>query len=457
MKNGEKKSYRFLRCSILTNELKIRDKISNQVKELFNLRGKQTKKSGIDFLNYSGSIYDHDEINAIIDSLLDGWLGIGEKSNKFQKEFAIYNDLKYCLVTNSGSSSSLLAITALCSKETKNYCKPGDEIITPASTFPTTLNPIIQNNLIPVFVDVELGTYNIDANSLEHAISEKTKGIMLPHVLGNPNEMDKIKKIVERYNLFLIEDCCDALGSTYKGQKVGTWGDFATNSFYPAHHMTMGEGGAILTNNLQLKRTAQSIRDWGRDCYCEFNERNPNGACKKRFEFEINGDKIDHRYVYSNIGYNLKPLELQCAMALEQLKKLPTFIRQRKRNFKILYDELEHLDSIFILPRFLKDSEVSWFAFTLTIRENINIKRAELQQYLEKNKIQTRVLFAGNILKHPAYRDINYKIIGKLSNSDKIFKNSFFVGVYPGLSEENMIYIASEIKKFVNNHNLTNF
>ena len=236
------------------------------------------------------------------------------------------------------------------------------------------------------------------------------------------NGLDKIKKIAERYNLFLIEDCCDALGSTYKGQKVGTWGDFAIHSFYPAHHMTMGEGGAILTNNLQLKRTAQSIRDWGRACYCEFNERNPNGACKKRFEFEINGDKIDHRYVYSNIGYNLKPIELQCAMVLEQLKKLPTFIRQRKRNFKILYDELEHLDSIFILPRFLKDSEVSWFAFTLTIRENINIKRAELQQYLEKNKIQTRVLFAGNILKHPAYRDINHKIIGKLSNSDKIFK-----------------------------------
>jgi len=429
-------------------ENELRNKIFHYVEKIFQVRGAQTKISGKDYLNYAASVYDSEEIIAIMDSLLDGWFGIGKKADILQKELAKYNNVKYGLVTNSGSSANLITIATLCSLNIKNHLKPGDEIITPAATFPTTLNPIIQNGLIPVFVDVELGNYNIFADNLQNAITDNTKGIMIPHVLGNPNEMDKIMDLAEDYNLFVVEDCCDALGTTYKGKNVGSWGHFGTLSFYPAHHITMGEGGAVLTNDNQLHINAQSIRDWGRACFCKYNEKNPNGACDKRFDYEIEGIKIDHRYLYSNIGYNLKPLEFQCAMALIQLSKLPKFIEKRKRNFKILYEELEGLEEI-ILPIATKNSDVSWFAFPITIKEKSNINRNNLLKFLEQHKIQSRVLFAGNILKHPPYKKIQFRLAEKLTNSNLIFRNTFFVGVYPGLSEENMLYISNKIKEFI--------
>ena len=432
----------------MRDETTLREEIFQLIEKIFQTRGDQIKTGGKDYLNYVGSFYDHKEIIALTNSVLDGWFGLGKKAEIFQKKIAEYSDVNYGLVTNSGSSANLLTIAAFCSHERKNRLKPGDEIITPAATFPTTLNPILQYNLVPVFLDVKLGNYNIETDNLSQSISDKTKGIMIPHVLGNPNEMDLIMEIAEERNLFVIEDCCDALGTTYKGKKVGSFGDFGTLSLYPAHHITMGEGGVILTNNRQLMLTSQSLRDWGRACFCKFNESNLNGACNKRFDYELNGIKIDHRYMYSNIGYNLKPLEFQCAMALEQLNKLPKFIELRKRNFKILYEELQNLDTKIILPEETKHSDVSWFAFPITIRENTNIKRNRLQKFLEKNKIQSRVLFAGNILNHPPYKEITYRKNGDLKNTEIVFKNTFFVGVYPALTEENMVYIASKIKEY---------
>lgn len=433
------------------DENKIKDQIFNLVAKLYRERGINKKESGKDYLNYAGSIFDHREVNEIINSLLEGWLGLGEKADEFQKRIAQYCDTKYSIVTNSGSSANLLTIATLCSKQMDNPLKFGDEIITPAATFPTTLNPIIQYNLVPIFVDIQLGSYTINPDALAHVITDKTKGIMIPHVLGNPNEMDTIMNLAKEKNLYVIEDCCDALGSTYRGKKVGSWGNFGTLSFYPAHHITMGEGGALLSNDKKLIRIAKSIRDWGRACYCFYNEKSLNGACNKRFNYEIDGVKIDHRYVYSNIGYNLKPLELQCAMGIEQLNKLPEFINSRKRNFDILMEALRPFETKIILPKATENSDVNWFAFPITIKENTKINREEFQKYLERSKIQTRVLFAGNILKHTPYNNIKYKQYGKLENTNIIFRNTFFVGIYPGLSEENMLYIADKIKYFINN------
>ncbi len=435
----------------MVDEESLKQKIFEATKLYLSKKIREEKISGKDYLNYAGAVYNYKEIIAIFNSVLDGWFGLGKKAKQFQQSFADYHNINHALVTNSGSSANLIAISLFCSKELDNCCKSGDEVITPASTFPTTLNPILQNNLVPVFLDVELGTYNIDTNMIEDSIGPKTKGIFVPHILGNPNEMTKIKAIAQERDLFVIEDCCDALGTKYRNRIVGTWGDVGTFSFYAAHHMTMGEGGALITNNSKLKRIAQSIRDWGRACYCDFDEKNPNGACDKRFEFELEGIKIDHRYLYSNIGYNLKPLELQCAMALEQLEKLPKFISKRKRNFKIIHNELSTLENYFILPRSPTSSDVSWFAFPLTILPDTGIRRNDLMKYLEQNKIQTRVLFSGNILKHPAYKDIKYRKIGDLEHSNTVLRDTFFVGVYPGLSEENMKYIAQKIKDFVKN------
>ena len=357
----------------------------------------------------------------------------------------------YGLVTNSGSSANLIAVSALCSSNLKNSMKKGDEVITTATTFPTTLNPIIQNGLIPTFVDIEADTYNIDAAKIENAISDNTRAIMFAHTLGNPAEMDKIINIAKRYGLFVIEDTCDALDSRYNGKLCGSFGDISTYSFYAAHHMTMGEGGAVLTDSPEIYREALSIRDWGRACFCSTGEAKPLGACGHRFDYFFDGlpEGYDHKYIYNNIGYNLKPLDLQCAIGIEQLKKLPTFTEKRKENFKILFTAFEKYQDYFILPRKLPNAEPSWFSFPLTVRKDANFSREDIIRYLESNMIETRMLFTGNILKHPAYKDINYHISGDLNNSDQVLEGSFFIGLYPGMTEEKIEYLIKIANDFM--------
>lgn len=401
-------------------------------------------------IHYAGRVYDEREMLAATDVLLEFKLTMGRYGRAFEKEFSKILGIKDIVLTNSGSSANLLAVSALCSPNFKDHLKPGDEIITPAATFPTTINPIIQNNLVPVILDVELGTYNMDVSRLEDALSEKTRAIMIPHTLGNPNDMDYIMDFTKDNNLLLIEDSCDALDSRYDGRLCGTFGIASTFSFYPAHHITMGEGGAIATNDDPLARILRSIRDWGRACHCEPGETNPDGACGNRFGFKIDGIPYDHKYMYSNIGYNLKPLDFQCAIGLEQLKKLSRFTDARKKNFKIYYEEFLNYEDYFILPRSLPEADPSWFAFPLTVKKNAPFTRADIVVWYERNNIETRLLFGGNITKQPAYRDIKFKVIGDLKNSDRVMTNTFFIGVYPGLTEEMIGYVIEKTREFIN-------
>lgn len=439
----------------MKTEVDIRKCIHNLIEELYNIKHKQQQFiPGETKVHYAGRVYDEKEMIAVIDSALDFWLTLGEKGEIFIDCFAGYMGMKHGLVTNSGSSANLLAVAALCSNNFKNHLEKGDEVITTASTFPTTLNPIIQNGLVPVFIDIENDTYNIDASKIEAAISEKTKAIMFAHTLGNPAEMDKIMEIAKKYSLYIIEDTCDSLDSKYDGKLCGTFGDVSTYSFYAAHHLTMGEGGALLTNNASLFKEALSIRDWGRACFCQTGENNSKGACGRRFEHEYKNlpKGYDHKYVYSNIGYNLKPLDLQCAMGIEQLKKLSSFTQKRKHNFKILYNALKKYDKYLILPRKLPKADPSWFAFPITVRDSAPFTRKELVTYLESNKIETRSLFAGNILRHPAYENIEHRISGDLINTDSVLEKSFFIGVYPGLTDEKLKYMAEIFGNFINKY-----
>lgn len=432
----------------------IREEILERVKELYLAReDKKTFIPGKTKVNYAGRVFDEKEMVAVVDSVLDFWLTLGPKGVQFCEEFKNYLGMNYCLVTNSGSSSNLVAVTALCSKDIKNPMKPGDEVITTAMTFPTTLAPIIQNGLIPVFIDIEEDTYNIDASKIEDAITDKTRAIMFAHTLGNPAEMDKIMDIAKKYNLYVIEDTCDALDSKYDGKYCGTYGDFSTNSFYAAHHMTMGEGGAICTNSGELYRAALSVRDWGRACFCQTGEANPKGACNHRFDFKFEGlpDGYDHKYVYNNIGYNLKPLDIQCAMGIEQLKKLPSFTEARKYNFDVLYNCFKKYEDKFILPRALSKAEPSWFAIPITVREDAGFSKKDFVTFLESKLIETRMLFAGNILRQPGYKDINCRIVGDLKNTDQVLYRTFFLGVYPGMTGERLEYITNTIDLFFQN------
>jgi len=434
----------------LEKEKELRSEILQKTTEIYNLR-KENKEfiPGKSKVNYSGRVFDEKEIQALVNSSLDFWLTLGPECKEFEKSFAEYLGMKKFMVCNSGSSANLLAVSALCSNMIDNPLKPGDEVITVAATFPTTLAPIIQNNLIPVFVDIRLGDYNIDVSKIEQAISYKTKAIIFAHTLGNPAEIDKIMEIAKKHNLYVIEDNCDALDSKFDGQLVGTFGDISTYSFYAAHHMTMGEGGGIATNNLKIARAIVSLRDWGRDCFCETGEKKPLGACGRRFEHKFPNlpDGYDHKYVYSNIGYNLKPLDLQCAIGLEQLKKLPEFSRKRKENFKKLYETfLQYQDKI-ILPSWDKKAEVSWFAFPITIKENAGFKRQDITKFLESKNIETRMLFGGNILKQPGFSNIQKRIVGDLTNTDIVLNNTFFLGVFPGINKEKMNYIIDCINE----------
>lgn len=405
-------------------------------------------------VHYSGRVFDEKEMQALVGSALDFWLTLGSKGAQFIENFSSYMGMPYGLVLNSGSSANLVAVSALCAPSIERPLQPGDEVITPALAFPTTLNPILQNGLIPVFVDTESGTYNLDPTKLEEALSEKTRAILFAHTLGNPAEMDSILDFAKQHHLYVMEDTCDALDSRYDGKLCGTFGDISTFSFYAAHHIFMGEGGALLTHNRNLYRQALSIRDWGRACWCQTGEENPNGACGHRFDHKYKNlpDGYDHKYVYSNIGYNLKPLDLQCAIGIEQLKKLPLFTEMRKRHFNTLYHALEPYESSFTLPRALPKADPSWFAFPLTVKPDATFSRRDIVAYLEEHQIETRMLFCGNILKHPAYENIRCRISGTLDQTENVLENTFFIGVYPGLTEEMLDYMIKTLADFMDLH-----
>lgn len=400
------------------------------------------------YIPYAGRLYDEKEMMSLVDSALDFWLTEGRFAKQFEEEFAKFLGVKNCILTNSGSSANLLAISALTSpKLAEKRLKPKDEVITTACAFPTTVNPIIQNNLIPVFLDVDCGTYNIQTDKIEAALSDKTKAIFLTHTLGNPFDLDAVMDVAKKYKLWVIEDNCDALGSKWRGKYTGTFGDIATFSFYPAHHITMGEGGALVTNDSQLKTIIKSFRDWGRDCWCEPGHDN---TCDRRFDWQMGTLPYgyDHKYIYSHIGYNLKITDLQAAIGVEQLKKLPSFIEARKKNFRLLYEGLIKYENQLILPKVEEEAEPSWFGFTITIRENAGFMREDIVRYLEDNKIATRMVFAGNIIRHPGFENVDYRTFGGLKNTDYIMNNTFFIGVYPGINEEQIDYMLGIFKEF---------
>jgi len=403
---------------------------------------------GAVMINYAGRVYNEKEMVNLIDASLDFWLTAGRYAEEFEKKLSDFLGMKYCLLVNSGSSANLLAVTALTSPLLgKKRLMPGDEVITTACGFPTTLNPILQNNLTPVFIDVRLGTYNIQAEKIEKAITKKTKAIFTAHTLGNPINIDRVKKIVKKYNLFWLEDNCDSLGSKYKDRYTGTFGDISTSSFYPPHHLTMGEGGAVLLNDPLLRKIVMSFRDWGRACWCDTGHDN---TCKKRFSQKF-GDLpygYDHKYVYSHIGYNLKVTDLQAAIGVAQLKKIPSFIKARKENFKYLFNVFKGYEKYLILPKPEKYSDPSWFGFPVLVKDTAPFKRANIVNYLEDNKIATRMLFGGNLTKQPAYKNSKYRIFGGLKNTDMVMNGLFWIGVYPGLTKPMLRYIEKIARNF---------
>jgi CDP-4-dehydro-6-deoxyglucose reductase, E1 len=405
------------------------------------------------FISPSGKVIDEKDLFALLDASLDMWLTAGRFSKAFETTFPKKMNMKYCSLVNSGSSANLLALYALTSwKLGDKKVKLGDEVITVASAFPTTVAPIIQNGLIPVFLDVEIGTYNFQPEALENAISEKTSVIFMAHTLGNPFDVDKVREVAEKYDLWFIEDNCDSLGSEYKNRLTGTFGDEATFSFYPAHHITMGEGGAVVTNDPQLNEIVCSIRDWGRDCWC-----NPgvDNSCGKRFEWKLGTlpEGYDHKYIYSHLGFNLKATDFQAAIGLSQLEKMEEFIEKRRNNFKLLYSGFKKLalDQYFQLPKWLPNSNPSWFGFPLTINQKAGFKRKKLLEFLEKKGIGSRLLFAGNMLRQPAFTNANfdYKIFGKLENTDTICENTFWIGVWPGISARDIEYVLDTFELFI--------
>ncbi|HEX8618171.1 MAG TPA: lipopolysaccharide biosynthesis protein RfbH [Thermoanaerobaculia bacterium] len=397
----------------------------------------------------SGRVFDAVDIQHLVDSSLDFWLTTGRYARTFEREFASFIGVRSALLVNSGSSANLVALSCLTSpKLGDRQLQPGDEVITVAAGFPTTVNPIIQNQLVPVFVDVTMPTYDIDVTQLEAARSSRTKAIMLAHTLGNPFDVASVAAFAKKHDLWLVEDCCDAVGAKYDGRNVGTFGDLSTVSFYPAHHITMGEGGCILTNQPRLKTLAESFRDWGRDCWCEPGKDN---TCGKRFDWSL-GDLphgYDHKYTYSHIGYNLKVTDMQAAVGVAQLQKLPSFIDLRRRNFDLLHAGLRDLEEFFVLPQATPNSEPSWFGFPIAVRPDAPVTRDAVVRFLEQRKIGTRLLFAGNLLRQPAYRNITHRSIGDLPNTDFVMNQVFWIGVYPGLSTEMLEYMIEALHQAV--------
>jgi CDP-6-deoxy-D-xylo-4-hexulose-3-dehydrase len=397
---------------------------------------------GVSTVPVSGKVFDAEDIQYAVDASLDFWLTTGRFAEQFERQFARIMGVRDARLVNSGSSANLIALSALTSSSLGDRALgPGDEVITVAAGFPTTINPAIQNNLIPVFVDVQLDTYDIDVSQLEAAVSDRTRAVMIAHTLGNPFDLDMVTAFCEKHDLWLIEDCCDAVGATYKGQGVGTFGDISTASFYPAHHITMGEGGAVMTQKPALAKLIESFRDWGRDCWCAPGKDN---TCGKRFEWQL-GELpcgYDHKYIYSHIGYNLKLSDMQAAVGVSQLKKLPGFIAARRSNFKRLYDGLTDLQEFFSLPQATPGSDPSWFGFPIAVKPEGGLKRDQIVQALDHRKIGTRLLFGGNLLRQPAYLNSKYRKIGELSNTDYVMNNVFWIGVYPGLTEDMIDYIV---------------
>lgn len=434
---------------------KIKKEIFGKIKEYYKEAFKKGKfLPGKTYIPHAGRVFDEKEIIFLAESALDFWLTEGRFAKEFEKEFSSFLNIPFTVLTNSGSSANLLALMALTSpKLGKRQLKPGDEVITVAAAFPTTVNPIVQAGCIPVFVDIDLLTLNIDCAKIEKAITRKTKAIFLAHTLGNPFDLNKIIKIAKKYNLFVIEDACDALGSSYKNQLVGTFGDIGTFSFYPAHHITMGEGGALVTKNPEFKKIIRSFRDWGRDCWCDTGCDN---TCKNRFDWKFGKLPygFDHKFVYSHLGYNLKLTEMQAAIGLAQLDKLSEFTKKRKKNFKLLYDGLCKHSKYFIFQKPLSKADPSWFGFSITLKKGVGFGRKEIVDYLEKNKIRTRMLFSGNITKQPYFENIKYRVSGDLRNTDYVTENTFWIGVYPGITSEMADYIIKKFDKFFTNHKI---
>ncbi|MEI6380808.1 MAG: lipopolysaccharide biosynthesis protein RfbH [Cyanobacteriota bacterium ELA615] len=432
-----------------SQEQQLRDKVFDAVREYYQYKFQPRPfVAGQNYVPVSGKVFDEQELVKLVDSSLDFWLTTGRYALEFEERFAQWIGVKHVLLVNSGSSANLLALTALTSpKLGDKRLVPGDEVITVAAGFPTTVNPIFQNQLVPVFVDVELPGYDIDLNQLELALSEKTKAIMIAHTLGNPFNLEKVMAFVQKHDLWLIEDNCDAVGSTYQGQKTGTFGHISTVSFYPAHHMTMGEGGAVLTSDTRLKKILESYRDWGRDCWCPPGVDN---TCNKRYGWQL-GDLpfgYDHKYTYSHVGYNLKMTDMQAAVGVAQLDKLPEFIQKRKDNYAFLHQHLQDLQDFLLLPQVTPNSDPSWFGFPIYVKESAPFSRNDLVKYLEDKKIGTRLLFAGNLLRQPLYEGLNYRVVGDLANADKIMENVFWLGVFPGLTQEMLSYVVSTIAQF---------
>ena len=404
---------------------------------------------GISTVPVSGKVFDENELDLLVDSSLDFWLTTGRYAEVFEKRFAKVMGMRHALLCNSGSSANLLAVTALTSPRLgKRALKEGDEVITVAAGFPTTVNPIVQNRLTPVFVDAELGTYDATAEKVAEAVGPRTRAIVMAHTLGNPFDVAGIMRIAEQHNLFVVEDTCDAVGARFNGQPVGSFGDLSTTSFYPAHHITMGEGGCVLVKKGSMKKIVESLRDWGRDCWCPPGQDN---TCNRRFDWQL-GELpygYDHKYVYSHIGYNLKMTDMQAAVGVAQLDKLDDFVSRRNSNFKRLHRGLKPLEEFLLLPKATKGSEPSWFGFPLTVRESAPFSRFDLVQYIESRRIGTRQLFGGNLLRQPAYKGVPMRVVGNLKNADIITEQTFWVGVYPGLSNEMIDYIIDTITEFV--------
>jgi|LSQX01.3.fsa_nt_gb CDP-6-deoxy-D-xylo-4-hexulose-3-dehydrase len=423
--------------------------ILQKVKDFYELREQDEFIPGKSYVNYGGRVYDEKELINLVDASLDFWLTAGKYAKEFEKSLSSFLGMKYSILVNSGSSANLLAVSALTSPLLKEKrLLPEDEVITTSCGFPTTLNPIIQNNLTPVFLDVKTGSYNIDTTLIEEAITEKTKAIFIPHTLGNPADLNKITEISKKYNLWFIEDNCDSLGSKYNNRYTGTFGDISTCSFYPPHIITTGEGGAVMTDSPLLKKIILSFRDWGRDCWCEPGCDN---TCGNRFSTQ-HGDMpfgYDHKYIFSHIGYNLKMTDMQASIGVAQMGKLPLFIKARQKNFEYLYTNLKEYEEFFTLPQWEKEATPNWFGFPLLVNKDAPFQRADIVKYLEEKKVATRMLFGGNLIKQPAYKNINYKVSGNLNNTDLIMNNLFWVGVYPGLTEEKLKYMVKMFKNFL--------
>jgi len=437
---------------VVNKEQKKKENVFSAVNEYLKDKTDEKFIPGKTWVRYAGRVFDNNEFINLIDATLDGWITGGRFEEEFEYELSKYLNVHASILVNSGSSANLIAVSSLNSYLLNDKrMRKGDEIVTVASGFPTTVNPIIQNGFIPVFVDIEEATYNANPELIEDAISDRTRAIILAHTLGNPFDIDKISKIAKDNNLFLIEDNCDALGSEYGDRKTGTFGDFSTQSFYPAHHITTGEGGAVSTNDYTLERIARSYRDWGRDCYCKTGEDN---ACGVRFGQKF-GDLpfgYDHKFVYSHIGYNLKMTDLQAAIGVAQMKKIENFTRKRRDNFEYLYSRLKEYESYFILPKSLQKSKPSWFSFPLTVDEKAGFTRNEIVKYLEDRKIMTRPIFAGNLVRHPAYLEVEKRIASELTVTDRVMNNSFFIGVYPGINEEMREYVCDVFDEFMRAH-----